>query len=101
MNRHDLKDKQFARLQPLLPPQKPHTGHPNNDHRTMINGMLWIDRTGAPWRDLPERYGKWSSVASRFYRWQQAGIWQRVLEALQQRGDAAGQLDWHIHSVDS
>lgn len=41
----------------------------------MINGMLWIARTGAPWRDLPERYGKWQTVSSRFYRWRQAGIW--------------------------
>jgi transposase len=65
MNRPDLNAKQFARLAPLLAPQKPHTGHPNHDHWTLLHGMLWIDRTGAPWRDMPERYGKWSSVASR------------------------------------
>ena len=84
--RHELTDEQWERLEPLLPPQKPKTGRPNKDHRTIINGILWILRTGAPWRDLPERYGPWSTVASRFYRWQQAGIWQRVLEALQQQG---------------
>ena len=66
----------------------------------MINGMLWIDRTGAPWRDLPERYGKWSSVSSRFYRWQRAGIWQRILEALQQQDHAVGQVNWDLHFID-
>src|SRR5262245_44019244 len=100
MHRRDLDDRQFARLAPLLPPQKPHTGHPNKDHRTMINGMLWIDRTGAPWRDLPDRYGKWSSVASRFYRWQKAGIWGKLLATLQTQGDATGQLNWDVHYVD-
>jgi transposase len=62
--------------------------------------MLWIDRTGAPWRDLPERYGKWSSIASRFYRWQAAGVWQQIVAALQRRADGQGQLDWETHYVD-
>ncbi len=66
----------------------------------MINGMLWIDRTGAPWREMPECYGKWSSVASRFYRWQKAGIWQRILEALQSQAQAEGQINWEVHFVD-
>ncbi len=66
----------------------------------MINGMLWVDRTGAPWRDMPERYGKWSSVASRFYRWQKVGIWQRILAALQQQADQRGKLNWEVHYVD-
>lgn len=100
MNRRDLSDQQWVRLAPLLPPEKPHTGRPNNDHRRMVNGMRWIDRTGAPWRDLPERYGKWSSVASRFYRWQKAGVWQQVLAVLQADADRQGQLQWDIHYVD-
>ena len=53
-----------------------------------------------PWRDLPERYGCWSTVASRFYRWRKAGIWVRLFAAVQQQADAAGQLDWDIHYVD-
>jgi transposase len=60
----------------------------------------WILRTGAPWRDLPERYGKLQSVATRFYRWQKAGIWQQVLENLQADADAQGKLDWPVHYVD-
>ncbi|HED04089.1 MAG TPA: IS5 family transposase, partial [Candidatus Fraserbacteria bacterium] len=75
MNRGNLSNEQWKRLEPLLPPQKPKTGRPAHDHRRIINGMLWILRTGAPWRDLPERYGPWQTVASRYYRWGKAGIW--------------------------
>jgi transposase len=100
MNRHELTSTQWERLQPLLPPQKPTTGRPNRDHRTIINGILWILRTGAPWRDLPERYGPWRTVASRFYRWRQAGIWDQILATLQTAADAAGDLDWSVHMLD-
>jgi transposase len=65
-----------------------------------INGMLWILRTGAPWRDLPERYGEWETVAGRFYRWRRSGIWQKILQSLQQQADASGQMDWEVHYVD-
>src|ERR687886_1648314 len=101
MKRGDLTDEQWERLQPLLPPQKPKTGRPNEEHRRIINGILWIDRTGAPWRDLPERYGPWRTVASRFYRWRKAGVWERVLKALQRRKDAQGELDWDTHYLDA
>lgn len=67
----------------------------------MVEGMLWILRTGAPWRDLPERYGPWRTVASRFYRWQKSGVWERVLWALQAQSDAEGHLDWDAHLVDA
>lgn len=67
----------------------------------MVEGMLWILRTGAPWRDLPERYGSWRTVASRFYRWQKSGVWERVLWALQAQSDAEGHLDWDAHLVDA
>jgi len=59
---------------PLLPPQKPHTGRPAAAYRRILNGSLWIICTGAPWRDLPERYGCWATIASRFYRWRMVGI---------------------------
>lgn len=101
MNRHDLTDMQWERLEPLLPPQKPSaSGRPNLNHRIAFHGLLWIARTGAPWRELPECYGIWSSVASPFYRWQRAGIWQRELEAPQQRADGEGRIDWEVHFVD-
>jgi transposase len=66
----------------------------------VINGILWRLRTEAPWRDLPERYGKWESVATRFYRWQKAEIWNQVLESLQAEADKQGKLDWEVHYVD-
>jgi transposase len=101
MNRGDLTEREWERLQPLLPPQKPKVGRPAHDHRRIINGILWILRTGAPWRDLPARYGKWTTVVSRFYRWRVAGVWDRLFAALQEQGDAAGKLDWDKHHVDA
>ena len=63
--------------------------------------MLWIDRTGSPWRDLPECYGPWRTIASRFYRWQKAGVWDRILKALQSQKDQEGELDWEVHYLDA
>ncbi len=100
VRRGELSDAQWERLRPLLPPQKPRTGRPNKDHRTVVNAILWIDRTGAPWRDLPERYGPWKTVASRFYRWRATGVWDRVLAALLVDADAAGAFAWEVHFVD-
>lgn len=100
MSRRDLTDAQGARLRPLLPPHKGRRGRSNNDHRPIVNGILWLDRTGAPWRDLPERYGPWQNIATRFYRWRRAGIRDRILAELQQEADEAGDLDWSLHHVD-
>jgi transposase len=101
MESRDLNNAQWERLHPLLPPQKPRTGRPGKDHRTIINGILWILRTGSPWRSLPERYGSWKTVSSRFYRWQQAGVWDRILAEVQRQADAEGRIDWSLHFVDS
>src|SRR5690242_21848654 len=100
VHRHELTDDQWARLEPLLPPQRPATGRPGHDLRTQLNGILWIVRTGAPWRDLPERYGPWATVYTRFRRWTIARVWERIFAAVQQQADAAGQLDWTVHFVD-
>jgi transposase len=100
MRRHELTDEQWKRLEPLLPPVKPKVGKPNRDHRRILNGLRWRVRTGAPWRDLPERYGSWKTVYSRFRRWQQKGIWDKILAELQADEDAQGNLDWTIHFVD-
>ena len=100
MSRRDLTDTQWERLRPLLPPQQPRRGRPPKDHRPIVNGLLWITRTGAPWRDLPEQCGPWQTVATRFYRWRRAGIWDRILADLQQQADAEGKLDWSLHHVD-
>lgn len=66
----------------------------------MINGILWKLRTGAPWRDLPKRYGPWQTCADRLYRWRRDGTWDRILTHAQTRSDAAGEVVWEV-SVDS
>lgn len=100
MSRGDLTDDQWERLRPLLPPQQVRRGRPPKNHRQIVNGLVWLNRTGAPWRDLPEKYGPWQTVATRFYRWRRAGIWDRILADLQQHADAEGALDWSLHHVD-
>ena len=100
MNRHELTDRQWERLAPLLPPQRPARGRPNHDHRRILNGIRWRLKTGVPWRDIPERYGPWRTLYSRFRRWQQTGVWDRILAALQEDADARGELDWDLHFVD-
>ena len=99
MKRKDLTTTQWKRLKPLLLPQQPQTGRPALNHRRLISAILWIRRTGAPWRDLPKRYGCWSTVASHFYRWQKAGIWQPLFEAVPPPADAEGRLNGDVHDV--
>ena len=96
--RHELTETEWARLAPLLPPRK--AGKPRKDDRLVINGLLWKSATGAPWRDLPERFGPWQSVYTRFRRRRRAGVWDRMLAAVQQQADAAGEIDWAVHFVD-
>ena len=77
-----LTEEQWARVSPLLPSQRPPVGRPPRDHRTLLGGMLWVARTGAAWRDLPPSFGPWPTVHGRYQRWRQAGLWQRILDAL-------------------
>jgi len=98
--RHELSEKQWQKFKEYLPPQKPETGRPAEDHRKIINGILWKVRTGAPWRDIPERYGPWATIYSRFRRWRDAGVWDRILSELQAESDTEGHVDWTIHFVD-
>jgi transposase len=98
--RHELTDDQWTGLATLLPPQRPRTGRPAKDHRTVLNGILWILRTGAPWRDLPGRYGTWQTVYSRFRRWQEAGIWDQVLRTLQAEAAYDDTLDGSLIMID-
>ena len=100
MRRQALTDAQWERLRPLLPPPPAGRGRPRADDRTVVEGILWRLATGAPWRGLPERFGPWATVYSRFRRWQRAGVWDRVLAALQAAADARGELDWALHFLD-
>ena len=99
MQRHTLTDDEWARVEPLLP-KPPRTGRPPKDHRLILDALLWLGKTGAPWRDLPERFGPWRTVATRFYRWTRAGLWERILAELRRIADARGHIDWEVHMVD-
>jgi transposase len=98
MQRHELTDREWVRLEPLL--GKRRTGRPPKDHRIIVNGLLWLAKTGAPWRDLPERFGPWRTVATRFYRWTQSRLWERILAELRRMADARGGIDWEVHMID-
>ena len=83
MRRHELSNDEWKRICPLLPPQKSgKKGRPPKDNRLMLNGMIWIDRTGAQWRELPECYGPWQSVYARFRKWKDEGVLEKVFKAL-------------------
>ncbi len=89
MRRYELEDKQWQKIADLFPSSKGKRGGQWQNHRNVLNGMLWILCSGAPWRDLPERFGKWNSVYRRFRRWAQEDIWQKIFQALQEPD-----LDW-------
>ncbi len=100
MGRGDLTDRQWAHLAPHLPPEQ--TGKPGRpwcSHRRIIDGIRWVLRTGASWRDLPERYGPWQTCYDRFVRWRRDGTWDRLLQTLQGEQEAVGQIDWEV-SID-
>ena len=83
MARTVLPTKQWRQLQKLLPSEKGHHGRPyTQSHRRTIEGILWIARTGAPWRDLPARFGPWNSVYRRFNRWTRQGVFQTVFNSM-------------------
>ena len=83
MRRHEITDDHWGRIKDFLPGQAGDPGVTAVDNRLFVNAVLWIARTGAPWRDLPERYGNWNSVFQRFNRWAKAGHWGRIMKALQ------------------
>ncbi|MCX4804764.1 IS5 family transposase [Streptomyces sp. NBC_01214] len=98
MRRHELSDAEWELVQPLLP--RPVLGRPRLDDRTILNGIVWKFRTGVAWRDVPDRYGSWASLHTRFRRWAADGTFDRMLQAAQAQADAAGDIEWLV-SVDS
>ncbi|WP_416070029.1 MULTISPECIES: IS5 family transposase [Streptomyces] len=98
VRRHELSDEEWDVLSGLLP--RTETGRPRRDDRVVLNGIVWKLRTGSAWRDVPERYGSWRTLYTRFRRWALDGTFTLMLRTLQAREDAAGDIDWLV-SVDS
>ena len=81
VKRYELTDAQWVRIEGLLLGKPGDPGCSGSDNRLFVNAVLWVLRSGAHWRDLPARYGKWKSVHKRFTRWAKAGVWERVFDA--------------------
>jgi transposase len=96
LSRGDLSEAEWRLLKDFLPAERGRKSRPALDNRRIVNGILWRIRTGAPWRDLPEKYGKWMTVYQRFRRWSEAGIWEAVATTL-----AQAMADNSRHTVDS
>lgn len=95
-----MTDSAWARIEPLLPAATGARGGQWRDHRQVINAILWKLRTGAPWRDLPERYGPWKTAHERLRKWTADGTWQRILDDVVVKDDSVGRVEWLV-SVDS
>ncbi len=80
--RHELTDDQWAKIGPLLPGREGDPGRAGTDNRLFVDAVLFVAKTGVPWRDLPERFGRWNSVWRRFDRWCAAGVWPALADAL-------------------
>ena len=100
MRRHELTDEQWALIEDMFPRNGQGPGRPWNDHRTMLNAMFWTLATGAPWRDLPERFGPWQSAYDRFSMYRRDGTLDKIVERLQMKLDEKGKIDWELFCVD-
>ena len=81
-----MSDEEWAFFAPFVIEAGPRRGRPPRDHRLVLDGVFWIARTGSPWRDLHDHFGKWSSVYRQFRRWTLSGLWDVLLAALNESG---------------
>lgn len=98
--RHELTDAAWAVIESVLPAAPRCRGRPWRDHRSVVNGILWVLAAGVPWRDAPERYGPWQTLYERFARWTDDGTWDRMLGALLGAMQRRGKIDWSLWCVD-
>ena len=104
--RYALSESEWERIKDMLPPERTgKPGRPSSDNQTALNGILWIARSGAAWRDLPERYGSWSTLYDRFARWTESGVIETIFDALAIDADMqdisidSTAVDAHQHSA--
>jgi transposase len=95
LRRHEVSDSEWERIKGFLPPENTGEGRPSKSNRDIYNAILWINRTGAPWRDLPERFGPWETVYSRFRLWSKNGVFKRLFEHY------SSDADMQEYSIDS
>lgn len=88
--RYELADHEWVAIKPMLP-NKPR-GVPRVNDRRVLNGIFWVLRSGAPWRDLPDHFGPYTTCYNRFVRWRRAGVWGRIIDALAVAHDATVQM---------
>ena len=99
MKRHELTDQQWELIAPFFPANGQRGGQ-WNDHHTTVNGIFWRLNTGAPWRDLPERYGPWQTVYDRFRNLRHSGVLDQILGRLQLQLNEAGLIDPDLFCID-
>lgn len=87
-----MEDTEWAFFEPFLTSIRGRGGRPASDHRLVLDAIFWIARTGSPWRDLPEEFGKWSSVYRQFRRWTLVGLWELILNVLNDSGAMPDQV---------
>src|SRR5512133_1345813 len=97
--RHELTDAAWAVIEVVLPAPPRRRGRPWRDHRSVVNGILWVLAAGVPWRDAPERYGPWQTLYERFARWTDDGTWVRMLRALLGAMLRRSKIDWSLWCV--
>ena len=102
MDRHkdDLTDEQWQRIEHLIPRSTARTGRPANDRRLMLDAIFWILSAGTRWRQLDSRFGPYQTVHAYFTRWRRAGVFAKVMEALQVDLDKKGLIDWNLWCLD-
>jgi transposase len=96
---YQLSDKQWQQIEDLLP-SNGNRGGQWNDHRLIIDGILWVLSDGGRWRNLPERFGPWQTAYDRFRKWCRNGLWERILRRLQGRKMQEDEIDWSLFAID-
>lgn len=99
VKRYELEERDWEVVRAFLPPRK-HTGRPRRSERDLLNGMFWVLRSGARWRDMPERYGPWQTVYHRFNQWRRDGTLRRIASRLRNRIHGEGRIDRELWLVD-